>query len=75
MEGPAQLLGALQDGGAVVTDHAFLLLLLGRPALPLLPAELDLLQLLLLPLLLLGAQRTEDQSWLALDGRSGGGGS
>ena len=74
MEGPGQIVGPLQDGGPVVPDPALLLLLLlGRPALPLLPAELDLLQLLLLPLLLLGAQRAEDQRRLTLDGRPGGG--
>ncbi|TNN63975.1 hypothetical protein EYF80_025817 [Liparis tanakae] len=67
-----QLVRLLLDGRALVPGAAAVRLLLGGAALSLLAPQLDLLQLLLLPLLLQAAQGPEHQRRLALDGRPEG---
>lgn len=68
MEGAREVVGFLLDGGAVVPRSS---LLLGGAALSLLAPQLDLVQLLLVPLLLEAPQGAQHQGRLALDGRSG----
>lgn len=67
MEGARQVIGLFLDRRAVVSGASFLS---GCAPLSLLPAELDLLQLLILPLLLQAPQGAEHQCRLALDGGS-----
>lgn len=66
MEGACQFISLFLDRRTIVSGTSFLF---SCTAFSLLTSQLDLLQLLLLPLLLQAPQRTQHERRLALDGR------
>lgn len=67
MEGACQFISLLLNRRSIIPG---LSVLFGSSALSFLTPQLDLFQLLFLPLLLQAPQGAQHQRWLALDGRS-----